>query len=222
MNSEIEQSVTSTEANNAVVDVLGSVCASGPVTFSGTQVQANAGIGNPVLVRVANTTGTNIRSSRLATPAAYTAVVITAAATGTIIGEDNTWIGGGTNYSDAGTGTIGPLYKITTPVPTSGSGAFTAVSSSIATRNTGSELLIDGTVTITTNGTAATNIAVPIPATPSRAFMCPAAERAATGAALYGTGLPGGGSFVFLIGLAGAYPGGSGYVINFSCRIPLN
>ncbi len=55
----------------------------------------------------------------------------------------------------------------TTPTPTSGTGSFTSVSAAVNYTKADTRVLIDIAVTITTNGTAATNIIVPLPFTPA-------------------------------------------------------
>ncbi|TXH51061.1 MAG: hypothetical protein E6Q97_19160 [Desulfurellales bacterium] len=99
-----EQQATNTEANNSMIDLIGSTSNISSAKILKNQVQANAATGNPTLVRVATATGTVIEGNRLATPAVYAAVVITAAATGTIYGADNTLVAG--TITDGGTGTL--------------------------------------------------------------------------------------------------------------------
>lgn len=99
-----EQQATNTEANNSIIDLIGSGSNISSAKIINNQVQSNASVGNPTLVRVAAATGTVIEGNRLATPSAYAPVIITAAAASTYIGGGNTIVGGGT-ITDAGTNT---------------------------------------------------------------------------------------------------------------------
>jgi hypothetical protein len=98
----------------------------------------------------------------------------------------------------------------TTPVPTAGSGTFTTVASSLATTKVGNRVLLDLTVTITTNGTAAGHVAVATGFTPAVATaLC--ATNSATGVVLSANISASGTIFIFTA--AGAYPGGDGVVL---------
>lgn len=111
-NNEFEQEYTNTEANNAMIDLTGSLGNISSAKVVNNQVQANTGTGNPTLIRVATATGTVIDGNRIATPSTYVPVIITAAASNTVIGELNTFLAGGTNWSDSGSNTTLPLRTI--------------------------------------------------------------------------------------------------------------
>lgn len=51
----------------------------------------------------------------------------------------------------------------TTPTPTAGSGTFTSVTAAVEGQTVGNRFEFTATVTITTNGTAATDVRVPMP-----------------------------------------------------------
>jgi len=107
---QLEQLVTNTETNNAMIDLTGSVGNISNAKIVGNQVQNLIGTATPI--RVAAATGTVIDNNRLGTPSAYAHIVNTAAATSTVIGSGNTFIGGGANITDATATTIyAPLSK---------------------------------------------------------------------------------------------------------------
>jgi hypothetical protein len=124
-NNEFEQQLTNTETDNSIIDLTGSVANISNAKIVGNQIQAPiAGTGNPTLIRVANAAGTIIDDNRLGTVAAYAHIVITSAASNTLIGAGNTWTGGGTNVSDSSGSTVtlaqsGADYGIGTTSPTS-------------------------------------------------------------------------------------------------------
>ena len=103
---EIEQGTTNTEANNALVDLVGGNCQVQGAQFVNNEVQAVASVGNPYLLRVANALNSNIDGNKFATPVAYSPIQITAASTGAIIGAGNTFTGVSVPVADAGTGTL--------------------------------------------------------------------------------------------------------------------
>lgn len=96
---EIESGVT-TEANNALVDINGSVGTVSSAKIVNNQIQGIAG--TPDCIRTANATGTFIDGNRLSTSG--TNIVNTGS--GTIIGLGNEFTG--TRLSDSGSGTIDP------------------------------------------------------------------------------------------------------------------
>jgi Pectate lyase superfamily protein len=72
---EFEQQVTNTEPNNAIIDLSGSVCTTDGASITENQVQADTGIGTPLLVHIgSNVTNVKLDSNRLGTPTAYTGV----------------------------------------------------------------------------------------------------------------------------------------------------
>jgi Pectate lyase superfamily protein len=72
---EFEQQVTNTEPNDAIIDLSGSVCTTDGASITENQVQADAGIGTPILVHIgSNVSNVKLDSNRLGTPAAYTGV----------------------------------------------------------------------------------------------------------------------------------------------------
>lgn len=113
-----EQTTTSTQANNAIVDLNGATATIDHAVIAGNQFQADAGTGSPVLVRVAAATGAQIFGNRFGTPTDYVPIVITAAATNTLIGR-NTYDGPTTTYTDGGATTYFDYQQFTwTPVLT--------------------------------------------------------------------------------------------------------
>lgn len=106
---EYEQTATSTETNNAIIDIRGSVCNVTGARVLGVQAQALGGVGSPVFVNVGNATGSVVDYNTFTTPTAYAPVNVAAAATGTKIGQNNSYSGTASPpVVDAGTGTIKP------------------------------------------------------------------------------------------------------------------
>lgn len=188
--------------------------------------------GNPTTattaIRINDCTGAVIDGNYLIAGRAFDqAINITSSARETIIGDGNVfaipdsasnWTA---NWTDAGTNTVSPKYNTTTPTPTAGSGSFTTVSCSLNVRRAKAEIFVDGEVVITTNGTAAGHIAVPMPFTPPRRVVFSAREMDATGAACAASMLPGGGAVLYIFAIDGTYPGGDGRRIAFSGRVPI-
>jgi hypothetical protein len=87
-----EQQVTSLEANNAIIDLTATVCTVQGTTITENQVQSNAGIGNPTLVRVSsNTIDTFLSGNFIDAPAPYTPV---SNASATFICGNNIFVSG--------------------------------------------------------------------------------------------------------------------------------
>jgi len=121
---EMEQSATSTEANNTLIDLSAAGCALGPAYINQNQIQTNPGTGlnSFIIVGAAagnSATGTVIDNNRFAIPpAALTYYIIPdVTAVGTLIGPGNTLVGGGVLVDDLGTGT---KTSITIPIASSG------------------------------------------------------------------------------------------------------
>lgn len=114
---EIEQGATSTEANDSVVDITGANCTVTGARILSNQLQASAAAGSPKLIRVATASDTVIDNNKLATPTDYVPIVITAAASGTVIGSGNTFTGMTTQVTNGGSGT---LQGITVPYGSGG------------------------------------------------------------------------------------------------------
>lgn len=105
-----------------------------------------------------------------------------------------------------------------TPTVTAGTGTFTSVSGTGDYKVVDQVCHIAGSVTITTNGTAATNIIVPLPA-----GVLPAKAAFLTGRVTSGSGLRIGGSLgagapnIVITKMSDdTYPGATGYVLEFS------
>lgn len=109
----------------------------------------------------------------------------------------------------------------TTPTPTSGTGAFTTVSAQVTTTKDDNRCKYDGTVTITLNGTAATDIRVPMPFSPleTTALSGVVVE---TGKAVTGfiDATAGGRAVIFLYD--GTYPGADNRTIRFGGNYRVN
>ena len=141
---QLEQLVTNTEANNAMIDLTGSAGNISNAKIVGNQVQNLIGTATPI--RVAAATGTVIDNNRLGTPSAYAHIVNTAAAASTVIGSGNTFTGGGANITDATTTTIyAPLSK-GTPLAVIGNASSTTTGplADIVPSNINQVLRIDG------------------------------------------------------------------------------
>lgn len=97
---EIEQAITISNSNNAMIDLNGGSCQIGKAVIAPAQLQANIGVGNPWYVRFGNVKGGVLQGARIATPADFPPILVTASAIGTVIKADNTWSGMTTKYSD--------------------------------------------------------------------------------------------------------------------------
>jgi hypothetical protein len=96
-NNEFEQQVTSTETNNAIVDLVAGGCTIDNAVIQNNQVQANASIGNPTLVRIgANNSNPIMQGNRFGVPANY---ACTSNATTTLSCITNSWNGCTTHIS---------------------------------------------------------------------------------------------------------------------------
>lgn len=94
-----EQAVANTEANNAVVDVgTGAGASVSSPKIINKQIQVATGTASPI--RIGTATGTYLAGNRIATPSAYAAIQNTVNASGTVIGNGNSFSGGGAIIND--------------------------------------------------------------------------------------------------------------------------
>jgi hypothetical protein len=105
-------------------------------------------------------------------------------------------------------GALGGLTT-TTPTPTAGTGSLTSASASLKYNKDGRKVSFTATVIITTNGTGATYIAIPLPVAAGAGAVCCSAfdETAVLGLVGY---IPSSGTSVRIYTPAGAYPGANG------------
>lgn len=96
----------------------------------------------------------------------------------------------------------------TTPTPTAGSGTFTSVSAALNYTKIGRLVTFSATITITTNGTAAGSIILPLPFTAAAASAC-SGIISTSGAAVQGL-INASGTSVSIFKYDATYPGGSG------------
>lgn len=89
-----EQLETNTEANNAMIDVTGSVGLVESVRIIGNQIQSLAGYGNPNPIRIDNADSALVDGNRVYVGSAYSHVVVTAAAVNTLLTTENSWLSG--------------------------------------------------------------------------------------------------------------------------------
>lgn len=101
------------------------------------------------------------------------------------------------------------------PSVTALSGTFTSVSATGSYTKIGRTVFFGATITITTNGTAATAIQITLPFTPSRAGTYYGREMVATGKTQAGQITSGSATSQFL-NYDNTYPGGSGYVLELA------
>lgn len=110
--------------------------------------------------------------------------------------------------------TVGSTFPVTssTPAVTSGSGTLTTASSTVNITKVGDRRLCNGVVTITTNGTGATDIRLSLPESAAD-VVAPGCgvDSSSAGLAVFVTG-----SQLRIRTSAGAYPGGSGVTLYFS------
>jgi hypothetical protein len=101
-----------------------------------------------------------------------------------------------------------------TPTITAGSGTFTTTSASGTYTKIGNRVFAELTITITTNGTAATDVRATLPFTPSGTATGCGRESASTGLLL--SGQANATNVLIIRKYDNLYPGGSGYVISMS------
>lgn len=101
INSQMEGQATSTESNNAIVDIRAAALTMNAFKFRNNQVQAEAGIGSPLLFRVgANVTHVTMDGNVFNTPTNYTPV---SNACTNLQDGPNEWIGLGASPHISGT-----------------------------------------------------------------------------------------------------------------------
>ena len=139
-----------------------------------------------------------------------------------VLGDINTtteYRVGGTQIASSNLGDV-TGWVTTTPTPTSGTGTLTTATAQVRYFKIGKLVTLTVTVHITTNGTGATNIQVPLPFTAGSTanFELHGLENAVTGLVLLGQ-IAASSTNVILNGaqvagslcVYGAYPGGNGY-----------
>lgn len=121
-----------------------------------------------------------------------------------------------TQNASAGANTLDDYEEAaTTPTATSGTGSFTTVSATLDYTKIGNRVLFNGSVVITTNGTAATFVSVPLPFTNS-ATASSGSGHNPTSATPLTVIIGASGTDVRLFSSAGTYPGGSGVTLVFA------
>ncbi len=89
IDNEFEQQVTNTVAENAIIVLRGTTATLGPVAVLRNMVQDTPGTGDPYLVYVGAADAAVIDQNRFATSTSRSGVIITASASGTIVGAAN-------------------------------------------------------------------------------------------------------------------------------------
>lgn len=107
-----------------------------------------------------------------------------------------------------------------TATVTAGSGTFTTVSGSGRYTKVGNRFLFHVLVTITTNGTAGTNVVATLPFTCNDYAVAAGREDASTGKMLQGILFPSGAN-ITIYNYDNTYPGASGYVLRVSGQVEL-
>jgi hypothetical protein len=104
INNELEQQVTSTEVNNAIVDMIADVCTIDNPVVENNQIQANTGTGSPALVRFGvNVSNPLLQGNRMATPTGYTGVNNASAS---LVCGPNSWHTGTPNINNFSGGAV--------------------------------------------------------------------------------------------------------------------
>jgi hypothetical protein len=117
--------------------------------------------------------------------------------------------------ASAGANTLDDYEEGTwTPTVTATSGTITTASGAGAYTKVGREWLFHAEITITTNGTGAGAVTITLPATPAQYSAGGGRERAVTGNIVQWIISPGATCACFAYN--NAYPGGDGYIIEFS------
>lgn len=131
----------------------------------------------------------------------------------------------GTLTWDPNTGTDEPIWHnanfphsaraTSTPTPTAGSGSFTSVACELNIERVGDHYDWDVTITITTNGSAAGHILVPMPFTAAKECVGAGRQCAVAGQMCQGV-MPAGSSNLTIVKYDNSYPGASGERITVS------
>lgn len=163
-NNLMEQRTTNNSTNNAMLDLIGGLDGCKVI---GNQIQALASFGNPTLIRVDTATNTVIDNNRLSVPAVYAPIVITAAATNTVLGPGNYFPGSSSTVTNSSTSTNNYYGSWTayTPTVTAQAGAITSYTATGRYKQIGKTVFMEADVTITTVGTATLGMIVTIPLT---------------------------------------------------------
>lgn len=113
-------------------------------------------------------------------------------------------------------GGVATSWTAYTPTVTAGSGTFTTASATGRFLTIGKLTFVQITVTITTNGTAASTVRATLPNTPGNVtYYLSGRESTVTGKGVVGQINPSS-TFVGMIFYDGLYPGGTGYTLNVS------
>lgn len=180
-----------------------------PVTSSGT-----------LTIGLSNETANFVWAGPVSGPAAVPAFRALVAADlptitslGTVVA--GTWAATPVAVSSGGTGDTGTAWTAYTPTITAGSGTFTTVSATGRWKAIGKTVFFQISITITTNGTAATNIVATLPVTSGPGVYAAIGRESATQTAL--DGIIGSASpTISLRKYDSTYPGASGSVCNLS------
>lgn len=125
-------------------------------------------------------------------------------------------VSGALPVANGGTADTGTTWTTYTPTVTSGTGALTTVSATGRYKTIGKTVFIAVTVTITTNGTGATNIRATLPNTAaSGTYVLSGRENAISGKMLQGLILPSV-TVITLFNYDNTYPGANGASIVLS------
>jgi hypothetical protein len=220
-------------SNAAVVDIDGSENSHPDglrvpmASIKGNKIGVYGDTSVTAAVRINNSIGAIIDENQFLAGKSYPqAILISSLAVRTTIGDHNIfsapdkpshWVN---RWTDNGINSIVPAYSLSHTTPIAGSGAFASADCTLAVRRLAAEYIVDGEVRITRNGTAGEYILIPLPFSAPRSVVFAAREMAKTGKILVGIVTPGGGKGLYIYGDYGSYPGGDGYVISFSGRIP--
>ncbi len=101
---QAEQQATTTESNNAMIDLNGGSGALGPVAIWCNQIQSLNG--TTVTIRVNNASGASIRGNRIGYVTPSIGIAVASSASNTFIGADNTYLSISQDVSNSGIGTI--------------------------------------------------------------------------------------------------------------------
>jgi hypothetical protein len=178
------------------------------ITGNAATVTTNANLTGPITstgntTAVASQTGTGSKFVMDTSPVLVTPTLGVAAATSINFGQTDL------NYYGEGT---------STPTVTSSSGSFNTVSATLVYTKVGRVVNFNASVTITDNGTAASDVQITLPFTPvsPQVSSFVGRETAATGNRLWGY-ITGGIASAVIVNLTdGSYPGGTGRTLRVS------
>ena len=117
--------------------------------------------------------------------------------------------------AQGGTGDTGGAWTVSNPVPTASSGTFTSVSCTLRVKKIGFINFVNISIIVTTNGTAAGAVLLPLPFTAAATTVIAGREVQAAGKMLSGT-INAGAASISIANYDNSYPASSGTTLSLS------